>query len=190
MLLDGLIENYFFYFNHSLLYGADIKKLNSNKFKDVEINIANGGDKKNILDLMDKRYREILSKGFYAIVAKKNGEIIAYYPFIDYTMRKECFFLDVKLKNKEIFGVQAWVHQDYRNKGIMTLMFKFFYDWAFEKGFKRHYGIMDYKNKRIIKVVLNTLYPDEEFHIKFIVLFKKWKFFIRNDAHNRVSFTK
>lgn len=183
--------NNIIYYRHVFFYKANIKKLNFDlNLPGVIIRSLKKEETYKILPLLKQSFHYILDQKNFCTIAEKGEEILGYHLLTPNDMHHECLFLDVKLFNKEVFTVSAYINEKWRNKGLLSAMLKYQYDeWIKNRVVKRHYSISDHNNIAII-TLKNKFKSELKGHIKFIALFKKYKFFLRNDVPDRIGFTK
>lgn len=179
----------FFYYRH-VLCGTGILQKPAYQWKGVDI-ILRRALKKDIPRLqqvVDPRYQCLLKKKHLCIIAEKNNDIIGYTLLTPHAIDHECGYLHVQPKKGEWISANTKILKEFRGKGIFTAMHECIFSQKGKPVFKNTCYITDYKNKAAQKVAMRCGSAPPK-HIIFIVFFHHFKFFIKNEDPQRVSFT-
>ena len=180
------------YLRHVIFFRAPLDKNNSIQKKElggIKIRVLRENELHILKDILEPKYNHTLNDNPYCIVAEKNKKIIGFFVLTSKELFYECFFLHIKPLNGELLGVgNAIIDEKYRNKGIMSAIYRYANNELSKEGYAFYEGCINYKNHPMIGVV-KKLKDLKKFHIIIIVFFHRWKFFIRNDSPERISFS-
>ena len=181
----GIFYHYRIYlFSYKLRKNNFMNNINGSKFQQLSSKYY-----KELYNFGGNYLKDLLKKPEnLCFISQKKGVLSSYHLFTMNNIIDK--FVLIKINKKEIGAPYGYVFKKFRNNDIYSNFPFYISNVLLKKGFIRIIGVINSNNFPAINSLSKFGFEDGLKSVRYIVLFRRWKFFIRNDSPERISFSR